>query len=494
MNRFFNSLIFKIGVIIILAEIMVLSVVGYFYITRFSEAIDRRIEEQVTLPSMLMNKGLLSLASLAEEDTMKQLVGETLIEGWAVDEGGNIFASFSPEYRGVNIADIPDVTMGAFDFAHPQARVESTQKYVTSITPIYRSGEDRPRLFVYIKVGTDAAEQEKNEIRNAFVMGTIVTAVLTSLIIILSFRFTISNRISHVLGILKQVEAGDLSVHASGKRSKDELGVLQSHVNSMMETLRRRNQEREQAEEERLVHEKLRLAYEKEQELNELKSNLLSVISHEMRTPVTIISTAASLIEEYNAQLSDAERTAEFHKMQTQIEHLSNILDDVSLAVKAQTGNVLNQPVLLDLNAFCSGLVDELQPMLGARVTLKYKRKGDLDLVQADPKLMWHILRNLLSNAITYSPDGGNIEFKVSTNAKQVKYVIRDEGIGIAAEDQAHLFEAYFRGSNVNHIGGTGLGLKIVKDFVELCKGQIEVESEIGKGSQFTVVLPIHVN
>ena len=109
MDRFLRSLTFKIGTIIILIEVAVLSMGGLFYIRRFSNAVDNQAENKVKLPGTLMNAGYLSLASLADQDAMKDLVGEELVESWAVSPDGKIFASLNPEYQNINIIDIPEI-------------------------------------------------------------------------------------------------------------------------------------------------------------------------------------------------------------------------------------------------------------------------------------------------------------------------------------------------------------------------------------------------
>ncbi len=134
--QFFKSLSFKIGVIIILVEVVVLALAGAIYLDRFSNAIDRRIEGQVMLPASLINSGVLSLVSLADQKVMHQLVGEELLEGWAVDEEGDISASFTEAFRGQNINNLPDIDSSDFDFAQPQTQVIRNANDITSITPI----------------------------------------------------------------------------------------------------------------------------------------------------------------------------------------------------------------------------------------------------------------------------------------------------------------------------------------------------------------------
>ncbi len=233
MKQILTSLAFKIWVIIVVAELSVLTIVGSVYIRRFSAELDAQMESQVMLPGKLMNAGLLSLASLVDEDTMHDLVGEALLEGWAVNEHGRIFASLNPEYQGKNIADIPDFDMSAFDFANPQQVVLNEDDAVVSISPIFRPDEPTPRLFTYIKVSTDEANAAKQASINLFAAGSFVTVLLTSLIIFFSFKFAILNRINDLLATVNQVESGNLQARAQGKIYKDEIGALQQGINVM---------------------------------------------------------------------------------------------------------------------------------------------------------------------------------------------------------------------------------------------------------------------
>lgn len=225
-----------------------LALAGAIYLDRFSNAIDRRIEGQVMLPASLINSGVLSLVSLADQKVMHQLVGEELLEGWAVDEEGDISASFTEAFRGQNINNLPDIDSSDFDFAQPQTQVIRNANDITSITPIYRNNDIIPRLFVYIKVGTTVAQQEKREILMLFLSGSVLTIVLTSLIIVVSFRLTLLGRLNGVLKILEQVRQDKLNIHVEPDRTHDEIGVLHRNVITMTETLHRRSVARTKAQ------------------------------------------------------------------------------------------------------------------------------------------------------------------------------------------------------------------------------------------------------
>ena len=146
-----------------------------------------------------------------------------------------------------------------------------------------------------------------------------------------------------------------------------------------------------------------------------------------------------------------------------------------------------------DLKFFSQNLVNELQPTTAANQNLIFTAQGDLENIPIDAELLQHVLTNLLSNAIKYSPAGEDIIFNLTRLDDQVLFQIKDHGIGIPEEDQKQLFEPYHRAQNVGIISGTGLGLKITKDCVDLHGGRIEVKSIEGEGSRFSVYLPVGI-
>jgi signal transduction histidine kinase len=143
--------------------------------------------------------------------------------------------------------------------------------------------------------------------------------------------------------------------------------------------------------------------------------------------------------------------------------------------------------------AFCRELVDELQLTLKTEHSISFMCLASCKEACLDEKLLRQFLTNLISNAIKYSPEGGNIQFDLMCRDDTATFRIRDRGIGIPLKDQAQLFEPFYRSSNVGTISGTGLGLAIVKRCVELHGGEIAVESEVGVGTTFTITLPLNL-
>jgi len=251
---------------------------------------------------------------------------------------------------------------------------------------------------------------------------------------------------------------------------------------------------------ERRSHEekrRLEIALAQQVKLGALKSTFVSMTSHEFRTPLTAILSSKELLQHYGARLSAAERDAAFDGIGSAVRRMLEMLDQV-LAIGHADANLLEfRPREFDLECFCLELVSEAfssqsQP---GRCTIEFDMDwpsvyGD-QRVLADEKLLRHILGNLLSNAVKYSPNATEARFAVRRLPESIVFEVRDQGIGIPPQDLPHLFGDFHRASNVGNIAGTGLGLAIVKRAVENHGATIDVVSEPGRGTCFTVTLPI---
>ncbi|MHA1304437.1 MAG: hypothetical protein ACTSPI_12130, partial [Candidatus Heimdallarchaeaceae archaeon] len=182
MVKFFKSLTFKIGLMIVIVEIVVLGILGVIYINRFSQSVDQRIQEKIQLPAELMNAGLLDFDAVEDEVTMKQLVGEELINGFFIGLDFNIYYSLNQTYKGQNIMDVDFIDISLFSINNPQHVVNFKKDTVTSVSIIYAADGLTPRFFVYIEISTHETTREKFNITLLFVIGYIGTVILTSFI------------------------------------------------------------------------------------------------------------------------------------------------------------------------------------------------------------------------------------------------------------------------------------------------------------------------
>jgi PAS domain S-box-containing protein len=236
----------------------------------------------------------------------------------------------------------------------------------------------------------------------------------------------------------------------------------------------------------------IRKALQQEKELNELKSRFVSMTSHEFRTPLSTILSSAELLEYYGQGWPEDRKKRHLHQIQSAIKHMTQLLDDVLILGRSEAKKLEFTAEPVSLDGFCLEIIEDAKLNVDSRYKIKFARKGNCVNTIFDERILRQILNNLLSNAIKYSPKGGTILFSLSCKNDQAIFHIKDEGIGIPLEDQRLLFEPFHRGGNVANISGTGLGLTIVKNCVELYGGSLTFKSEPGKGTTFTVTLPIH--
>jgi signal transduction histidine kinase len=275
------------------------------------------------------------------------------------------------------------------------------------------------------------------------------------------------------------------------------LNQKEKQLQIVNENLERRVEERtadlKQANEQlRTLEAQLRETLAQEKEFSELKSRIITTVSHEYRTPLTTISSSAELLQVYGHKWDEDKQLKHFQRIQSAVKHMVALVNDVLFLNKAEFEKQEFQPTLIDLIPFFQEVIDELQSTQQDKYHLTFSHQGNCRQFYLDAMLLRQILTNLLSNAIKYSPDGGKVQVKLTCEENQVMFQVQDEGIGIPKEDQLKLFKSFSRASNVGTIAGTGLGLSIVKKCVDLHGGQITVESEVGVGTAFIVTLPIN--
>lgn len=269
---------------------------------------------------------------------------------------------------------------------------------------------------------------------------------------------------------------------------------LERRVDEQTDLLRQKNQFLEfEIYHRQHLEEELRNALIKEKELSNLKSNIISVVSHEYRTPLATILSSSELLEHYSDKWSKDKKNLHFQRIQSSVHHLTQLVNDVLILNKTELGQLPFNPAALDLLVLCQEIISELKLTIKTPHRILFNATGSARLACFDEKLLRQLLTNLLSNAIKYSVQEEDVQFYLIWDSDSVTFQICDRGIGIPKDEIAQLFEAFYRGSNIGTISGTGLGLAIVKKCVELHNGQISVESN-GDGTIFTVTLPINLD
>ncbi|HEX7905149.1 MAG TPA: PAS domain-containing sensor histidine kinase [Chitinophagaceae bacterium] len=235
--------------------------------------------------------------------------------------------------------------------------------------------------------------------------------------------------------------------------------------------------------------EELSESLDKERQLNEIKSRFVSMASHEFRTPLSTVLSSASLLSKYTAAEDQSKRDKHINRIKDSVKHLNDILEDFLSLGKLDEGRVLANSSFFNLDEELTEILAEMKFSLKKGQQFNYHFEGS-KIIFADKKLLKNIGINLLSNAIKFSGENAGIDIAAAVTDKQTDITITDHGIGISAEDQEHLFSSFFRGANAIHIQGTGLGLHIVKRYVDLLEGVIELQSELGKGTTIKISFP----
>ncbi len=227
-----------------------------------------------------------------------------------------------------------------------------------------------------------------------------------------------------------------------------------------------------------------------EKELNELKLRLFSMISHEFRTPLSVILLSSQLLREILQESVDENKLKNLYRIQSSAKLMNQLITDLLTFTRAEAGKLDFNPQLINLESFCLNLLEDFQLLDTKQTAIHFIKYGRCYRASMDEKLLYSILSNLLLNAIKYSSPGGNIYLLLKCEVETTIFQVKDEGIGIPQHEQQKIYEPFYRGQNVENIVGSGLGLSVVKKCVELHQGEIFVESEVGVGTIFTVKIP----
>lgn len=236
------------------------------------------------------------------------------------------------------------------------------------------------------------------------------------------------------------------------------------------------------------AEEDMQTALEKEKELSHMKSRFVSMASHEFRTPLTTIQANLELLD-FRLKSEELKNRPplmrSLSRMESEVKRLNTIMNDILMMGKMDAGSVSFKPEPQDMMELCGDVVESFNQLREKQVRIDIS--GEAYEVEVDHNLYEHIITNLISNAVKYSPEDSEVVLNLAFDADEFRLSVTDKGIGIEEDDLARLFESFFRSEKTAHIQGTGLGLAIVKQFVDLHEATIDVESKPGAGSTFTV-------
>jgi two-component system, sensor histidine kinase and response regulator len=288
-------------------------------------------------------------------------------------------------------------------------------------------------------------------------------------------------------------------------RQKAEIALQEANL-TLEQRVQERTKELESAilclqvevEERKRAEDRVQQSLEKERELSDLRSRLIATLSHEFRTPLSLILMASEAIEYRYERLDQQTKERKFNQIRVGVDRITQILDDALMFNETQSSELSCYPLPINLTEFCQEIIGKYEQINQDTHTITLESNIPSDIpIYLDPSLFDQVISHLLANSIRYSPQGGNIRLVLMVQDNACMIQIHDEGIGIPATEWTKIFEKFYQASNANTIPGmpgAGLGLAIVKQAVEILGGTISVESEVNKGTTFTILLPQATN
>lgn len=237
-------------------------------------------------------------------------------------------------------------------------------------------------------------------------------------------------------------------------------------------------------------------ALSKEKELNELKSQFVSMTSHEFRTPLASILMAADALRAYRDKMSEDEVNQRIDRIKSNVDFLKSVIEKMLNLSNIETGKISFKLEQFNVIESTKQVIDECSNLYEGkiRISLNYESEEDIIIISADKQMIKLVLSNIVINACKYSIQPNSVSVFIKENATSVIISIQDNGVGISFKDQKEIFKPFIRGSNVGNIRGTGLGLALSNEFIKRHGGEISVESEVNNGTVFTIRLPKHHN
>lgn len=300
--------------------------------------------------------------------------------------------------------------------------------------------------------------------------------------------------IIHDISALKQAEENLIDLNKSlENKVQERTEKLSDVVNRLLTTNKELSKEvslRKKAEKALKENEQeLKKLLDKEMELSELKSRFVTLASHEFRTPLSTILSSTNLIEKYIPLNNTAKIDKHIFKIKSSIQHLNTILQDFLLLGKLDEGKIQIEKSSFNLNDLIHDIIEGFQDILKDGQIIQFENNAEITIT-SDKKLLKNAIINLISNASKYSNEGKAISINLQLQKDVVEITVKDNGVGIPEKELAKVFDRFYRASNVTNIDGTGIGLNLVKSYLEKIKGTIKVESTLNIGTTFTMKFP----
>jgi len=400
-----------------------------------------------------------------------------------------IFSHFLSEWRAYDT-----IANHVFELSRANHKDEGSRVYMSTSRVAYAKASDTLAELTS-RTGAGASETSSlaeitHEFARKLIIGAMVLAVISMIGVLQYINRSISRPLLELAAKMRSLAANEIEIDIRSTQRRDEIGEMARAVvvfrNNAMELAHSQRGLIQQAS---MLEEKLQY----EQRLSTLQRNFLSMASHEFRTPLTIVDGHAQRLIKMKAELQPHHIAERATKIRSAVLRMTSVMDNLLTSSRVFDGDpgLYFHPVEIDITKILHDVCHlhrEIWP--GAQI---YEHFRTVPItINGDPHLLFQVFSNLLSNAVKYSPNGGLISVKAELDSDHVVIATQDNGIGIPEADRAQLFERYHRGGNVSGIAGTGIGLYLVKMVVSLHDGQVTVNTQEGRGSEFVVQLPIH--
>ncbi|MCZ7603023.1 MAG: PAS domain S-box protein [Melioribacteraceae bacterium] len=249
---------------------------------------------------------------------------------------------------------------------------------------------------------------------------------------------------------------------------------------------------RQQLDKGKLLEKQLEESLSKEKEINELKTRFIATVSHEFRTPLSALLSSTQMIQRYSSKWSEEKLNQHHTRIESTVKYLTQLLDDVLTISRADREILKNEPELVNICNLLNSFMDEVRSHIDVERRVNIFCDINDSEMKVDKKLLRHVVINLITNGIKYSPQESEVNLNATYHNNKLLLTVSDNGIGIPEDEIKYIFDAFYRTKNSIGVPGSGLGLNIVKRAVETMNGTISVNSVIDKGTTFTVTIPIN--
>jgi signal transduction histidine kinase/putative methionine-R-sulfoxide reductase with GAF domain len=249
--------------------------------------------------------------------------------------------------------------------------------------------------------------------------------------------------------------------------------------------------QQKQFERNKLETETARVQVMMEHQVLGMRQDFVASVSHEFRTPLTVIKSSKDIIQRYYERMTPEQRETHFLQIDDQVRLLTEMVDQVLFISQSMENHQPLELDTFDLVAFCRDMVEDATEFLDSPIPVRFEAEAQFDTVQMNQRLLRQIIINLISNAVKFSPEHAEVRVRLYREAHFAVIAIQDHGIGIPADEQKRLFDPFYRATNARDYTGTGLGLTVVKNAVDMHGGELRLQSAPGQGTTVFVRLPL---